>query len=221
MEEPSEELEPLFDYSRIQPIDFVYLDDDCSNSNTLAETKRKRQPDVNPAVEKVKTSSEVVQVPDDDEKEEDWLPPPPKRPANNVELNGDSTLQELRLKKKELASFAQSVEEVLREVEEAARREVISSAKPAPGLKEETESKGKETRQKVVISIQDMDGLKSFRMYMDDKFEKLFKLYSEKVDTTLEKLVFLFDGDKVNPSATPQTLDMENEDIIEVHRKAI
>ncbi|XP_068638035.1 uncharacterized protein [Aristolochia californica] len=219
MEEPAEELEPLFDYSRIQPIDFVYLDEDCSDSSSFTETKRKRHPAVNPLAENDKTSSEVVQVSEDDEKEEDWLPPPPKKLATDVGLKGDSTIQELRLKKEELASFAQSAEELLREVEEAARREVISSAKPAPEHDEELEFKAKEKRQKVIISIQDKDGVKPFRMYMDDKFERLFTMYAEKVKASLEKLVFSFDGDKVNPLATPGTLGMEDEDIIEVHRK--
>lgn len=35
-----------------------------------------------------------------------------------------------------------------------------------------------------------------------------------------QKLVFSFDGDKINPSETPESLGMEDEDMIEIHVKS-
>ena len=38
-------------------------------------------------------------------------------------------------------------------------------------------------------------------------------------DLALEKLVFRFDGDKIDPESTPQDLDMEDDDCIDVNVK--
>lgn len=54
----------------------------------------------------------------------------------------------------------------------------------------------------------------------DDKFERLFKMYADRTKLDVKRLVFSFDGDKVNPSQTPETLGMEENDIIEVHVKS-
>lgn len=54
----------------------------------------------------------------------------------------------------------------------------------------------------------------------DDKFERLFKLYAEKVHIKPDNLVFSFDGDKVCTNATPDSLGLEDDDIIEVHVKS-
>lgn len=54
----------------------------------------------------------------------------------------------------------------------------------------------------------------------DDKFERLFKLYAEKVQVKLDNLVFSFDGDKISTNATPDSLGLEDDDIIEVHVKS-
>ncbi|PPS11898.1 hypothetical protein GOBAR_AA08746 [Gossypium barbadense] len=53
----------------------------------------------------------------------------------------------------------------------------------------------------------------------DDKFEKPFSLYANKAKLDLQSLVFSFDGDKINLAATPASLGMEDDDIIEVHEK--
>lgn len=54
----------------------------------------------------------------------------------------------------------------------------------------------------------------------DDKFERLFKMYAERNKVEVKKLVFSFDGDKISPAATPDSLEMEENDIIEVHVKS-
>lgn len=57
-------------------------------------------------------------------------------------------------------------------------------------------------------------------MMQDDKFERLFKLYAEKSKVDVKNLVFCFDGDKINPGETPDSLEMEDNDMIEVHVKS-
>lgn len=61
--------------------------------------------------------------------------------------------------------------------------------------------------------------VKSNIIFQDDKLEKLFKMYAEKVKEDLEKLVFCFDGDKVSPTTTPEALGLEDDDMLEAHIK--
>ncbi|PON73759.1 Rad60/SUMO-like domain containing protein [Parasponia andersonii] len=215
MAEFAEELEPLFDYRRIQPRNVVFLDDDESGASP------KRRKISNPMVEKVVKDGKVVHVLDIEEKEnEDWLPPPPKITCDASVLAENSTIKELRLKKQELASFAQSAQDVLRAMEESAKIELGKSLQPSTDAAADQPKKPLTERNKIVISIQDKDGLKQFRIYMDDKFERLFKLYADRVKLDLRTLVFCFDGEKIGPQSTPDALGMEDNDMIEVHVKS-
>lgn len=217
-ESKTEELEPLFDYSRIQPTHFVDIDDDELDFSPVSASKRKGIP--NPSLGNKAESCEVVNLTDAGaNEEEDWMPPPPKRPAAPSSLEGDSTIKELRLKKQELASVAQSAEDVVRAAEESARRKISHSGKLTLESEEDQPLKVQDEREKIVISIQDKDGVKPFRMYMDDKFERIFKMYAEKINSNIESLVFCFDGDKISSNETPAGLGLENDDIIEVRQK--
>ncbi|GKU90258.1 hypothetical protein SLEP1_g4267 [Rubroshorea leprosula] len=208
----TDDLEPLFDYRRVQPRDFVSIDDDDSDTSPDPSPKRKKVPDA--AVKKVDEEVEVIKVVDH---EEDWLPPPPPPPpkvsAGVQNKHGeDSTIKELRRKKEELVSlvsFAQSAKDLFQEVEKRPEAETEQLSNPHC------------ERAKIVISIQDKDGIKQFRIYVDDKFERLFKMYADKVKLDVQSLVFSFDGDKIGPAATPNDLGMEDNDIIEVHLKKI
>ncbi|KAJ4709858.1 Small ubiquitin-related modifier like [Melia azedarach] len=209
-----DDLEPLFDYHRVQPHNLVSLDDDDTPPISIP----KRRKTCNPAVEnEVEVETREVQVVNCDEEEEDWLPPPPKVLVDN-QLGEDSAIKELRLKKQELVSFAKSAEDMLRAVEESVKTKHSSVQAPVEAEAEKA-SKPPCERAKIVISVQDKDGLKQFRVYKDEKFERLFKMYADKVKLDKEKLVFCFDGDKIGPAATPASLGMDDDDIIEVHVK--
>ncbi|CAL5350229.1 unnamed protein product [Camellia sinensis] len=231
MAESTEELEPLFDYHRVQPFDVVCLDDDCSDSSPAFSPKRRKLSYT--AVETVDKNEKFVEVVDcEDKEEDDWLPPPPKVSAETLKLGEDSTIKELRyspsfgfnltvLKKQELASFAKSAEDVFRAVEQSVKRDFnTSSVQLAIESAADQPSKPPCERAKIVISIQEKEGIKQFRVYKDDKFERLFKMYAEKSKLELQKLVFCFDGDKISSTATPDVLGMEDDDIIEVHMKS-
>ncbi|KAL6186535.1 hypothetical protein ACLB2K_042655 [Fragaria x ananassa] len=206
----TEELEPLFDYSRVQPLNVISLLDDDDEPDSPPSKKKAKTTASNPAVEKVDESAKVTVIEED---EEDWLIPAPKvtRP-----LGEDSILKALRLQKQELASFTESAENVVRAVEESVRQELLSSIQSSEDATAAPIPKPQVERNKVVISIQDKDESKQFRIYMDDKLDRVFKLYADKVKLDIQSLVFRFDGDKIAPDATPQSLGMEDEDIIEV-----
>ncbi|KAK3189376.1 hypothetical protein Dsin_028937 [Dipteronia sinensis] len=215
----TEDLEPLFDYRRVQP-HVIYLNDDKSP----ASTPKRRKTSKTHVGKKVEGEKKEIAVVNCDE-EEDWLPPPPKVLVGvQNQLDEDSTIKEMRLKKQELLSVVNSsAEDVLREMDESAKRKSGSSLQASLetllAAVAEQPSKPPCERLKIVIQVQDKDGTKQFRMYMDDKLERLFKMYADKVKLDLQNLVFTFDGDKIGPTATPGSLGMDDEDMIEVHEK--
>ncbi|KAK3421606.1 hypothetical protein EUGRSUZ_G02230 [Eucalyptus grandis] len=217
-----EEFEPLFDYRPLQP-KFVYVDDDDSDEEPIIISKRQKVSGDgkggNDGIPQVIICDDKKEGKEEEE-EDDWLPPPPKFDANaGNKPPEDPALKELRLLKQELQTCAQSARDWLQSVEDSAQRKVSS---PSQSLKDAPAElpKPQYERAKIVISIQDKDGPKQFRVFLDDRFERLFKLYADRVKLNQENLVFTFDGDKVSPSATPESLGMEDEDIIEVHAKS-
>ncbi|XP_057427723.1 uncharacterized protein LOC130721015 isoform X2 [Lotus japonicus] len=215
MDEP-EELEPLFDYSRVQPLNnFVCLDDDEDEDVTCAAKKRKSsKPVENEKKETNVKGVEVVDIEDDD-----WLPPPPKVVSKaQRSIDEDSIVKKLRLKKQELVSFAESAEDLLKSVEESANLESSNSCESSTDSVSDKAQKPSE-RAKILISVQDKDGTKQIRMFMDDTFERIVKTYAEKIKCDLKQIVLSFDGDKISLSETPASLGMEDDDIIEVHVK--
>lgn len=73
-----------------------------------------------------------------------------------------------RLKKKELATFAQSAKDELRDVEESVKRDLSASLHSLQDSVADILSKPSKPstdRVKMVISIQDKDGTKQFRVY--------------------------------------------------------
>ncbi|XP_039055370.1 uncharacterized protein LOC120198047 isoform X1 [Hibiscus syriacus] len=214
----TDDLEPLFDYRRVQPLNIVCLDDDCSDTSPVPSPKRRKCP--KPSVAEVDSDKDVELIKVVNIEEEDWLAPPPMVSSNaHSKIGEDSTIKELRRRKQELLSLAQSAKSILLEAEESAKREPSDSLKPSSDAVVAQPTIPASEKAKIVISIQNKDELKQFRVYTDDKFEKLFRLYANKAKLDLQSLVFSFDGDKINVDATPASLEMEDDDIIEVHVK--
>nr|AFK48706.1 unknown [Medicago truncatula] len=215
MADETEELEPLFDYNRVQP-NIVCLDDDEDDDVVAFPKKRKKNSKSQHVVENGKnTKVETVNVVDLED--DDWLPSPPRvtGKAHKKTDEEDSTLKNLRLKKQELAAFAESAKKMLETVENSVE---IENSNSVDDVSEKT-SKPSE-RAKILISVQDKDETKQIRMYMDDRFERIIKTYAEKMKCDLKQIVLSFDGDKISSSQTPASLDMEDNDIIEVHVKS-
>ncbi|GJM93958.1 hypothetical protein PR202_ga10561 [Eleusine coracana subsp. coracana] len=125
-----------------------------------------------------------------------------------------------RLKKQELATFSESAEDILRKLEESAKKEVGAKEQPEQIILDDAyEPQAQKAREKIVISVQDKDGQQQIRIYKDDKFDKLFKAYAKKAKLNPSDLTFVFDGDKIDPTSTPADLDLEDSDMIEVSHK--
>ncbi|XP_004497023.1 uncharacterized protein [Cicer arietinum] len=216
VDEP-EELEPLFDYSRVQP-NIVCLDDD--DDDVICVTKKRKTSKQHIQVENGKTDVKAVTTPVVDLEDDDWLPSPPKvKSKSHRKIDEEnSTLKNLRLKKQELASLAESAKKMLKTAESAEMENFNSLLSPTDTVSEKT-SKPSE-RAKILISVQDKDETKQIRMFMDDKFERIIKTYADKRKCDLKQIVLSFDGDKISSSETPASLGMEDDDIIEVHVKS-
>ncbi|RDX82250.1 hypothetical protein CR513_36987 [Mucuna pruriens] len=235
MMDETEDLEPLFDYSRVQPPNPISLDDDFDDDEDVICVDSKKRKHSQP-VGNENTRGKEVPVVDIEDQDDDWLPPPPKISSNAQRtIDEDSTLKELRLKKLELASFAESAKKLLQDVEESSKMESYNSLQSSVDDGVDEKSLEHSERAKIVISVQDKDGTKQIRMFMvynsfsrytlcrqctDDKFERIVKTYAEKIKCDVKQIVLSFDGDKISSSETPASLGMEDDDIIEVHVKS-
>jgi len=150
----------------------------------------------------------------------DWLLPPPPKAAFKPSAEEDNALRELRLKRQELAKWAESVHDILQDLDATARTEVVSKEQPEQIIiDDEPEPQVEKVREKIVISIQDKNAWQQFRVFKDEKFDKLLKVYAKKAKLNPSDLAFVFDGEKVNLSSTPEDLDLEDDDMIEVRHK--
>ncbi|PSS13443.1 NFATC2-interacting protein [Actinidia chinensis var. chinensis] len=98
---------------------------------------------------------------------------------------------EQRLKKQELTSFAKSADELLRSVEQTTKIDFNTSLQSTIESAADQSTKPLCERAKIVISIQEKEGLKQFRVYKDDKLERLFKMNADKSNLDLQSLVFV------------------------------
>ncbi|XP_048563648.1 NFATC2-interacting protein isoform X2 [Triticum urartu] len=122
-----------------------------------------------------------------------------------------------RLKKQEVEKLS---DDAFEKVVETVKKDMAAKKPPEPiVLDDPTESETKKSKEKICIMVQEKDGRQQFRVCKDEKFDKLFKAYAKKVQVSPSDLTFVFDGDKINPASTPQDLDLEDEDMIEVHHK--
>ncbi|CAN6802979.1 unnamed protein product [Brassica oleracea] len=86
-----EDLEPLFDYHRVQPSNFVCIDDD--DDSDVSEVPVKKRSKTSHTVVKKDEDVKVIEIACDD----DWLPPPPKVVFDKRKESGeDSTIKALR-----------------------------------------------------------------------------------------------------------------------------
>jgi len=58
-----------------------------------------------------------------------------------------------------------------------------------------------------------------FRVKMTTQMGKLKKSYSERVGAPIASLRFFFDGKRINDDETPKSLEMEQDDVIEVYQE--
>ncbi|KAJ4824052.1 hypothetical protein Tsubulata_049511 [Turnera subulata] len=216
------------------------ITDDDTDVVAVPSKKRKKGAELVVVVDDDDDDLKVIRVAGSKDKdEEDWLPPPPKV-SNDVhnQASETSTIKELRRKKQELESLANR-QRKFSSLEQAPTESIAE--KPPKQSSERAKIviciQGKHMKSNIVVYTRYMfDGLCMICMHRffsveliafgvytcyttikDDKFELLLNGYADKIEEDTKNLVFVFDGEKVNPTATPDTLGMEDNDIIEVH----
>ncbi|KAG2598968.1 uncharacterized protein LOC120707351 [Panicum virgatum] len=216
-----EELEPLFDYKRVQPtINFRFDDSDLEKADIFKHCNKRPRVNAAATEEEGKPDEKAATAKVADVDEEDWLLPPPPKAAFKPSAEEDSALRELRLKRQELAKWAESAHDILQDLDATARTEVVSKEQPEQIIiDDESIPQVEKAREKIVISIQDKNGQQQFRVFKDEKFDKLLKVYAKKAKLNASDLAFVFDGEKINLSSTPEDLDLEDDDMIEVRHK--
>jgi len=78
------------------------------------------------------------------------------------------------------------------------------------------EEEDEENTIEIKVQGNDPDSKKTFKVTKTDPLEKLMAAYCEFRNLPRSRLKFLFDGDELKGGETPEQLDMENEDVIDV-----
>ena len=73
-------------------------------------------------------------------------------------------------------------------------------------------------KMRILVARQDDSKMTAFVMKKEDRMKKLFKRYSLLIGVEASSLRFLFDGYKVKHMDTPTSLQMKNNDILEVYQ---
>jgi hypothetical protein len=213
--------DPLFDYTMIRPV-INHDDDDDDDLQIMSHTPRQGSTpgrsltitDSNVGKENRMEGAQTVKIVDDN----DWLEAPLSKPGCQRVLLADPTLLKLRQQKQELENILQAS---ARNMEEASRLEaqVTETASPQPLHDRSEEAPNK--RQKILLKLQGESGeTTGVRICVDDKLEKAFTHYAKNVGKRpLTDFVFRFDGQQLDANSSPKDLDLEDEDIVEVHVK--
>ena len=74
----------------------------------------------------------------------------------------------------------------------------------------------------IIITLKDIDGEKTlFKMKKTSRMTKMFEAYSVRMNTPVSNLQFILNGEKIEDSnATPMSLELESDDVINVRRIA-
>ncbi|KAJ9130796.1 hypothetical protein NKR19_g9756 [Coniochaeta hoffmannii] len=71
------------------------------------------------------------------------------------------------------------------------------------------------------IKVTDNNNEVFFKIKRNTKLEKLMLAFCERQGKTLQSVRFLFEGQRVQPSDTPDTLEMADGDTLEVHQEQV
>mmetsp|Transcript_5941 Transcript_5941/g.26295 ORF Transcript_5941/g.26295 Transcript_5941/m.26295 type:complete len:93 (+) Transcript_5941:62-340(+) len=83
-------------------------------------------------------------------------------------------------------------------------------------MAEEEEKKGEDKGDHINLKVKDQDNSEvHFKVRQTTKFEKIFTAFCSRKSLQPGAVRFLFDGQRINPTQTPQDLDMEDGDSID------
>ncbi|GAB1311155.1 SUMO protein smt3 [Madurella fahalii] len=71
------------------------------------------------------------------------------------------------------------------------------------------------------IKVTDNNNEVFFKIKRSTKLEKLMTAFCERQGKTLASVRFLFEGQRVQPGDTPDTLEMQDGDTLEVHQEQV
>ncbi|EPE03218.1 ubiquitin-like modifier [Ophiostoma piceae UAMH 11346] len=71
------------------------------------------------------------------------------------------------------------------------------------------------------IKVTDNNNEVFFKIKRTTKLEKLMSAFCERQGKTLNSVRFLFDGQRVQPTDTPDSLEMQDSDTLEVHQEQL
>ncbi|KAK2593581.1 SUMO protein smt3 [Conoideocrella luteorostrata] len=71
------------------------------------------------------------------------------------------------------------------------------------------------------IKVTDNNNEVFFKIKRSTKLEKLMTAFCERQGKTLNSVRFLFDGSRVQPADTPDALEMQDGDTLEVHQEQV
>ncbi|KAM7190637.1 Ubiquitin-related domain containing protein [Naviculisporaceae sp. PSN 640] len=71
------------------------------------------------------------------------------------------------------------------------------------------------------IKVTDNNNEVFFKIKRSTKLEKLMSAFCERQGKTVNSVRFLFEGQRVQPTDTPDTLEMQDGDTLEVHQEQV
>lgn len=234
-EDEGDKSKPLFDHSETVGSAPTLLSDDADEDDlVITSGPLPLRPRVSSAQEPPTPISQKVAatiILDDDDDDCWMMPSPAKLPSTRPGLGG-LTLQELRSRKEELELIMlqeSSTPEAITGVEDQARmqaqkRPEVVQSPLVLNTPNSSKAHGKslmveaEEREKILIEVLDKYGvIQPIRIFMTDKFERLFKVYAEVSDLSPANLSFRINGEEIAPNSTPKDHAMEDGELIEVY----
>lgn len=89
------------------------------------------------------------------------------------------------------------------------------------GTKPKPEQPGPALSEHLNIKVTDGNNEVFFKIKKSTKLEKLMKAFAERQGKDPRAIRFLFDGQNINGDSTPDSLEMQDGDTIEVHQEQI
>ncbi|KAK4101752.1 ubiquitin-like protein [Parathielavia hyrcaniae] len=80
---------------------------------------------------------------------------------------------------------------------------------------------GPQANEHLNIKVTDNNNEVFFKIKRSTKLEKLMTAFCERQGKTLASVRFLFEGQRVQPTDTPDTLEMQDGDTLEVHQEQV
>ncbi len=102
------------------------------------------------------------------------------------------------------------------------KRQIFLSAAAGAGGDAGAAAAGGGEQQYIKLKVVGQDSNEvHFRVKMTTQMGKLKKSYAERIGVQASSLRFLFDGRRINDDDNPKTMEMENDDVIEVYQEQV